>query len=107
MEDIIHCNVKKLKEDLEGGIRWYESLSESQKEKINVGNIIGDVRSYIYGLEEFIKWQDHYIKRLKAYIEEREEYIFKLESFINKDDYFKLEAYDIIHENEFKDSIFK
>lgn len=102
MEQLAWCRVKKLKEDLNGGIRWYEYLSEDQKKEINVDNIIGDVRTYINTLESFIAWQDHYIERLKAYIEEREEYTFKLENFINRDS----KAYDIIRKNKAKDSIF-
>lgn len=101
-------DLKILKETLNGNIRIYEELDKNQKEEINVGDTIENVRSYIGTLESFIRWQDHYIKRLRAYIEEREEYTFKLENFINRDNIdWEYEVNKIIHESEFKDSIFK
>lgn len=107
MKDFMLRDVKRLKETLDGNIRGYESLDENQKEGINVGDTIEDVRSYINTLENFIRWQDHYIKRLKAYIEEREKYTFKLETFINADNIdFYSDVYNIIREDERKDSMF-
>lgn len=113
MEKNLYCNVdrlgvERLKKTLDGNIRFYESLDENQKEEINVGDTIDDVRSYIRSLDKFIRWQDHYIKRLKAYIEEREEYTFNLENFINRDNIdWEYGACDIIREYEEKDNVFR